>query len=442
MTAAPARQEHRPAARDGGWADRWDLAALVAVPALAVLIVCAVTPPSVLPHTNPDAIYYFEIAGRVAAGKVPYLDFPFEYPPLALVPIVAPYLAWPQGSPALLDYQWFFALQNAALAAIVAALVGWLAARTKTGLVPARALATWALVAMLQVPLVAWRYDISAVALTVGAVALVVAGRPGPAGILLALGALVKIFPAAIVPLLLAWLFFRGERSGALRLGTTFAATGLVVGAAVVATVGLEPALSFVTYQNDRLVQVESVAASAALGLHVLVGLPVTMSYGFQSLQVSAPGLDFVLELETLLLVAGIAIVSTLGALRFRSERRAIGMPELPTLVAYLVAAIIALIATNKVFSAQYLLWMLPFGCLLPRRQTAVVIAIAALSILVFPLSYNDLVDLEPSAIALLVARNALLLGLLGWVLVRYRPLAAGSAKAYGPALALSERTS
>jgi uncharacterized membrane protein len=125
---------------------------------------------------------------------------------------------------------------------------------------------------MLQVPLVAWRYDIAAVALTVGAVALVVARRPGSAGVLLALGALMKIFPAAIVPVLLAWLLVRGERAGAVRLGSGFVATGLVVAAAVVAIVGPEAALSFVTYQNDRLVQVESVAASAALG-HLLAGL-------------------------------------------------------------------------------------------------------------------------------------------------------------------------
>jgi hypothetical protein len=140
--------------------------------------------------------------------------------------------------------------------------------------------------------------------------------------------------------------------------------------------------------------------------------------------------------------VVGVAIVSILAMLRFRSERRVMGMPQLPTLVAYVVAVVIALLVTNKVFSAQYLLWMLPFGCLLPRRQTAVVIAIAALSILVFPLSYGDLVDLEPSAIGLLVARNALLVGLLGWVLVRYRPLTPRSAEAYGASLALSERTS
>jgi len=425
-----------------GWADRWDLAVLVALPALAVMLVCAVTPPDVLPNTNPDMHLYFRVAGQVAAGQVPYVDFPFEYPPLALVPMIVPYLAWPAGAPTVLEYQWFWAIQNAALAGIVAALVGWLAARSAAGLVPARALATWALVAMLEAPLVAWRFDITAVAVAVGAVALVVAGRPSPAGVLLALGAFVKIFPVALLPVLLFWLLARGDRPAALRLTVAFAITALAVGGVVVAAVGLHPALSFVDYQDDRLVQVESVAASLALGLHVLAGLPVTMSYGFQSIQIAAPGLDIVLQLETVLLVAGLAVVSGLAALRFRSERRSSGAPELRTLFAYLAAVVIAVIVANKVFSAQYLLWMLPFGCLLPRRQAAVVVAIAALSILVFPLSYNDLVDLRPSAIVLLVARNTLLVGLLGWVLVRYRPRSEGRSETCGSALAVSERTS
>ena len=166
----------------GGWADRWDLALLVALPALAVLLVCAATPPEVLPQTNPDVLLYFRVAGQVAAGQLPYVDFAFEYPPLAIVPMAIPYLAWPSGTPALLDYEWFWAIQNAVLAAVVAGIVGWLAARRGADLVPARVLATWALVALIQAPLVAWRFDIAPIALAVGAVALVIAGRPGPAG--------------------------------------------------------------------------------------------------------------------------------------------------------------------------------------------------------------------------------------------------------------------
>ena len=178
------------------------------------------------------------------------------------------------------------------------------------------------------------------------------------------------------------------------------------------------------------------------LGLHLLMGWPVTVGYGFQSLQVSAPGLDLVLQLESALLVAGVAIVTTLGAVRLWSERRALGAPTLPTLYAYLAAVMIALLVANKVFSAQYLLWMVPFGCLLPRRAAAVVVATAVLSILVFPLSYGDLVELEPVAIGMLVARNALLLGLLGWVLLRYRPLGERAMVASREMVPVTERTS
>jgi len=208
----------------------------------------------------------------------------------------------------------------------------------------------------------AWRFDITAVALAVGGVALIVAGDLGRPGCSWPPGTLVKIYPAVLVPVLIAWLVFRDDRRGALRLVAAFGLTGIVIGAMVVAIVGVEPALSFVSYQDARLVQVESVASSAAMALHLLAGLPVTLSYGFQSLQITAPGLDLLLQLEAVLLIVGVGGVSTMAALRFRSERRLYGAPELATLFAYLVAVVIALLVANKVSLPQYLLWMLPFG--------------------------------------------------------------------------------
>ena len=41
-------------------------------------------------HDLSDTFYYLEIAVRVAYGRWPYVDFPFEYPPLALPFLLLP----------------------------------------------------------------------------------------------------------------------------------------------------------------------------------------------------------------------------------------------------------------------------------------------------------------------------------------------------------------
>jgi uncharacterized membrane protein len=402
-----------------------DLLLLAALPFVAVMLVCAATPLDALPRANPDVLLYFRDAANLAAGQLPYRDFPFEYPPLAIVPMALPYLVRPFGPPTLLEYQWFWAFQNALLASCVGIMVGWIAARRDLGLSPARVLLTWAAVAVIEAPLIAWRFDISAVALSMLAIVLLLDRRPGWAGLVLALGALVKIFPVALLPVMLAWQLARGERAGAARLVAAFAATagGLMV--LVAAAVGPDAAWSFVTYQADRLVQLESVASSVLLVAHLAIGAPVTLVYGFQSLQVSGPGTDAFLALEWPMIGAGVALVSLVAFVRLHSEARRLGRPGLPALVGFLFAVTAVLLATNKVFSAQYLLWLLPLGCLLPRRQATLMIVLAVLSIAVFPLGYAELARFEPQAVLVLAGRSGLLVGLVAWALARYRPLVA-----------------
>ncbi len=402
--------------------DRWDRLALAGVPFGAVMLACVSTSLRALTEGQPDVLLYFRDAGQLVAGSLPYAGFRFEYPPLALLPMTLPYLAWPIGPPSLLDYQWLFAFQNALLATLVGGLVAWIARRPGSAIDSFRALLFWALLAVIEAPVLAWRFDIAAVALALGGVALALAGRPGLGGSCLALGALVKVYPVAIVPILLAWTLGRGDRAGAIRLLAGFAATGGAIMGLVVVAVGAEPVRQFLVYQQDRLVQIESVMSSAVLLLHAIGGAAVSVGYGYQSVQIAGSGTDQFLLIQNGLMVVAVAAVATLAYLRFRAERRVLGSVSLATLAAYLAAGVLAVLVTNKVFSAQYLLWLLPLGCLLPRRQAAVLLAIAILSIVVFPLSYKQLMDLETPAVLTLATRNALLLALLAWALVRYRP--------------------
>ena len=80
---------------------------------------------------------------------------------------------------------------------------------------------------------------------------------------------------------------------------------------------------------------------------------------------------------------------------------------------------------TNKVLSPQFVIWLLPFVALLPLSQYGLGLAATALTIVIFPFSYDGLVRLETPIVLLLNLRNLVLVGLTASVLWRLRPLAA-----------------
>ena len=412
----------------GAWravADRWDLVTLAFLPLAAVMLLSALTPVSALFPNQADVLLYYQNAQHLVGGQRPYLDFALEYPPLALVPMVVPYLAWPFGEPSFETYASLFALQNGCLAAAAGIAIAWLAARPGSGTTPARALSAWALLGVIAVPYLAWRLEASAAALAVAGVALAVARRPAAAGAVLAVGTLVKVFPVALVPVLVAWSLARGARGEAARLAVGVVIVGASVMGIVAALVGIEPALAFVRYEQDRLVQVESIAASIALVGHLAWGSPVEIVHGFSSVQVTAPGMPAFLAVQSLLAIGSSALVTALAFGRFRGERRACGEPTVASLVVFLAAAVGALIVTNKVFSVQYVVWLLPFAALLSRRHVAVVAAMTVLSLVIHPLNYAGLIDLDPAMVMVLAARNAILVGLVVLLLHGRRPMAA-----------------
>jgi hypothetical protein len=78
------------------------------------------------------------------------------------------------------------------------------------------------------------------------------------------------------------------------------------------------------------------------------------------------------------------------------------------------------------VLSPQYILWLVPLGALaFAWRLRALAAAIAAAAVLTqveFPARYFDLVDREPFPIAVIAARNLLLLAVLVLALRALRP--------------------
>jgi hypothetical protein len=121
-----------------------------------------------------------------------------------------------------------------------------------------------------------------------------------------------------------------------------------------------------------------------------------------------------------------VALALLARAVYRRPDARALVLAGLATAVAYAVF--------GKVLSPQYLIWVVPLGALaLAWREYALAAATATAIVLTqleFPARYFDVVDREPWALALVSARNLVLLAVLALAfraLSRPEPAAARS---------------
>jgi len=134
-------------------------------------------------------------------------------------------------------------------------------------------------------------------------------------------------------------------------------------------------ALSGFTYASDRPLQVESTPATL-LWLGTLVGIPAHADFSFVSLNYVGP-LDVILKpLSAVALVAGCL---------WSYWRQARGQL---TIGQAFIACLCAVLVTNKIFSPQYLIWVLPFVAA-EEGFDLVWLIICALTTTIFPYLYG-----------------------------------------------------
>lgn len=362
---------------------------------------------------------YRGMADRVVSGLVPYREFPFEYPPLALFQIVTPRLLAPGSNE---GYDVLFVGMSLALTLATAAALTWLAARGWSSVsVSGTQLAFFCLV-LAALPQVFWRFDIMPACFTLLAVVAVAANRPAWSGFALGLGAAAKLYPAVLLPVLLAFYVFSGRRRRAALALFGFLAI-VVSTAAMLFVLAGEDGFTFLTYQAERGLEIESVLAGIVLLAHNLIGAEAVITFEFGSVQVESPLIETLsLPNQLALLALGVALaISLLASFRADSRRRADGSVGGQTLIRYIVASLLLAMIANKVLSPQYVAWLIPFGALLPRRQSLVLVVICALTTLIYPLFFATLRDFNDWTISLLNVRNALLLVLFMWLVIPRR---------------------
>ncbi|MGW7818970.1 glycosyltransferase 87 family protein [Streptomyces puniciscabiei] len=333
---------------------------------------------------------YGDWYGVLAHGSFPAHDTLWQYPPGAGVVLLAPRLL-----PWLTYFQAFVMLTLAMDALVTAAL-------TRAGRLPGRSplgavLWTGGLPLLLHLPLA--RYDVQVTALAVLSL-LAVDRSPRAAGVWGALGALVKVWPALVL--------LGTPRGPATRRAWGWAAATGAVALGVLAALFDHP-LSFLRGQGGRGVQIESLGGTA-LNLARHAGWPGRARYRYGATELVGPYAQAVATVSLVLTAAAFALL-----VLWRARARA--WSEATPFDAALCAVLLFTV-TSRVISPQYMIWLLGLAavCLTSRHTSqrpvaALVVAAAALSALVFPMNYGEVVDGTWTGCLLMLARNGILAG-------------------------------
>jgi hypothetical protein len=336
--------------------------------------------------TSGDVIEYNTYAQAFWLTHPPLHQLPVEYPPLAIVPFSLTLL------PPLADIQTIFSLWMAAI--VTVGYAGFLRFSTRR-----RGLIYLLYLLLGSDAVLTARFDIVPALITLAALWATERKRFTLAYLLLAVGILLKLYPAFLLPIVMIahWQAIRAAhpvgwrwRDGARALvaymrrdpavRAVAAGAGLCLGVVVLAfacamALAGSDALSGFTYASDRPLQIESTPATI-LWLGTLVGIPAHPEFSFISLNMVGP-LDVALKpLSAVALVAGCLFVYW----RQMRGRLTIGQAML--------ACLCAVIVTNKIFSPQYIIWVLPIVAAV-EGFSLVWAVIGVLTTLDFPIVYG-----------------------------------------------------
>jgi hypothetical protein len=362
----------------------------------------------------------------MARGRVPYRDFGVEYPPAALPVFLLPalvagrhhYAVYSQAFEGLMG---IFGVTCAVLVAFVLTRLGASARRLWL------AVGLTALAPLALGPVLLSRFDLWPAALTVAALAALAYERPRLALGLLGLAVAAKLYPLVLVPLALVYVARRHGRREALAAGGICAAVTAVCFGPFVA---LSPhgMWTSIVRQLGRPLQIESLGSSVLLVAHHLFGLVLVpdWSHGSNNL-VGGAAHGLALEQSVLQAAAILAIWFAFAH----------GAPDTDRLLRASAAAVCAFIALGKVISPQYLAWLLPLVPLVRGRRGFAAGSLLLLAMALtqgwFPYRYRALVDhSDPLAVALVFARDLVLLALLAVLAWPTRRRSAGGSASTG----------
>ena len=316
-------------------------------------------------------------------GKIPIM----EYPPFALIFMAIPglFTYWTHSA---FIYNIGFVVEIYIFTIIGLELFRLIAERY--GVSQIKVMLLYSVFIVLMLPFVADRYDIIPAILCLGAFYLFITKRYIWTFVLLALGALTKVYPAFLMlPFMMLFLIKRDWKS--MFQG---AAVFIITAAAVILPFYLiepESVIHFITYNSDRPLEVGSVVATliypfSMIGMIDVSILPWTDPGSYGSDDLIGPVPDAIAGIMSYVMAAfTLAAVLFYGFIR---NKRGRNDEALFLMVSGSLMVVMALIVFGKVFSSQYLLWAMPLFLLAimmcPDHKFSNKLAIVLLAIFIF----------------------------------------------------------
>lgn len=359
----------------------------------------------------------------LSSGSWPVLDFTWVYPAGALLPIVLPNVL----GESMYQFVWLVMLT------LLNGVSLWVLTDRGRRTVETPAAWWWLLVLFLLSPVAFLRLEGFSAPMVLMALVLL-ARRPRVAGLLLAGATWIKVWPAAVIAAVMV----------ASRRRSTVVRSALLVTAGVAAAVALGGGLSridtFISTQSSRGLQLEAPLSTPWVWMAMLrvPGASVYQNVALATREVMGPGDTWAINGSTeLMLGVVLALLALLAVAAFGlpGARRSTSGDEVQLVLLGALTLTTTFVVFNKVGSPQYMLWIAPVVAVglaqrpdlfrVPARLTAWA---AGLTTLVFPVMYRELIDLQPAAVLALAARNAIVVALLGWCVVRLMEAALAAA--------------
>ncbi|MDR1690735.1 MAG: DUF2029 domain-containing protein [Candidatus Methanoplasma sp.] len=296
---------------------------------------------------------YFPYADELMRGVIPNV----EYPPFAMVFMAIPRLfsADPFG------YMVVFVAEAAVFFFVGLLIIGKLAKRYNQS--QRKVMLVYTILMLLMIEFVLDRYDIFPAILTLLSLYCFVTKRYIWAFALLSLATMTKLYPAVLFPVYLIPFLMNRDWPNTLK-GTGVFFVVAILTALPLLLAGSDALSYFISYHMDRPMQIESVAASFISVASMLGITDVHIGFGFGSDNLIGQWPDAVAPFLTPLIVAALAVFYVLYAYiisRIRREKQDNENNRMILLGAVAILSVSAFMIFGKVFSSQYIIWLIPF---------------------------------------------------------------------------------
>jgi len=319
--------------------------------------------------------------------QVPYRDFRVEYPPAALPIFALPSVF--EGYDYQSVFRYLMLLCDMGLVVGVFMVGGF-----------------WPAVAAALAPLalgsvVLSRFDFWPTALGVLSLAFLLRRRPYLSALFLGTAFAAKLWPAALAPLIVVWLARTSDKRAAARwlLAAVATAAAWFLPFVILSPGGVGHSFHA---QLSRPLQLESLGGSILIAIHHATGSTLRVVNSFGSQNLAGTGAHATEVATTVVGLAALVAVLVLFVA---------GAPTRDRLLASCAAVVAALIAFDKVFSPQFMIWLIPFVLVVRgvRGAVAGVLLYAALILTQtwFPAHYWNLaLDFAPTQSGEVLARD------------------------------------